>query len=62
MVGRNLLEVFEENLEAGRLPQNYSRAIFTLLLKKGGPPGHGNQRPVSLLCRAYKIHLKALTL
>ncbi|KAI3359137.1 hypothetical protein L3Q82_002592 [Scortum barcoo] len=56
----DLLEVFNDCLERGRLPLSCRRAVITLLPKKGDLQELKNWRPVSLLCTDYKIMSKVL--
>ncbi|KAI3368386.1 hypothetical protein L3Q82_008089 [Scortum barcoo] len=60
VLGEDLLEVFNDCLERGRLPLSCRRAVITLLPKKGDLQELKNWRPVSLLCTDYKIMSKVL--
>ncbi|KAI3375656.1 hypothetical protein L3Q82_003720 [Scortum barcoo] len=60
VLGEDLLEVFNDCLERGRLPLSCRRAVITLLPKKGDLQELKNWRPVSLLCTDYKILPKVL--
>ncbi|KAI3359013.1 hypothetical protein L3Q82_015397 [Scortum barcoo] len=62
VVGEDMLEVFQESFQSGFLPQSCRRAVITLLPKKGDLQDLKNWRPVSLLCRDYKVLSKALAL
>uniref|UniRef100_A0A671TWB6 Reverse transcriptase domain-containing protein n=1 Tax=Sparus aurata TaxID=8175 RepID=A0A671TWB6_SPAAU len=62
VVGEDMLEVFQESFRSGLLPQSCRRAVITLLPKKGDLQDLKNWRPVSLLCRDYKVLSKALAL
>ncbi|KAI3374947.1 hypothetical protein L3Q82_021472, partial [Scortum barcoo] len=62
VVGEDMLEVFRESFRSGLLPQSCRRAVITKLPKKGDLQDLKNWRPVSLLCRDYKVLSKALAL
>lgn len=58
--GDDLLEVLNESLNGGQLPQSCKKAVLTLLPKKGDLKEIKNWRPVALLCADYKILSKTL--
>uniref|UniRef100_A0A3Q3B436 Reverse transcriptase domain-containing protein n=1 Tax=Kryptolebias marmoratus TaxID=37003 RepID=A0A3Q3B436_KRYMA len=60
ILGKDLLDVFNESLDTGSLPLSCRRAVIALLPKKGNLQDIKNWRPVSLLCTDYKILSKAL--
>ena len=62
LLGQDMLEVFQDSFQGGRLPLSCSRAIVTMLPKKGDLQELKNWRPVSLLCGDYTILSKALAL
>lgn len=58
VMGKDLHEVFMNCLDSGTLPSSCTRAVLTLLPKKGDLGLLKNWRPVSLLCTDYKIMAK----
>ena len=61
LLGRDLMEVFQGCLDYGTLPLSCTRAVLTLLPKKGDLGLLQNWRPVSILCTDYKILAKVLS-
>ncbi len=53
-LGDDLLEVLNESLNGGQLPQSCKRAVLTLLPKKGDLKEIKNWRPVAFVCSDYK--------
>ncbi|CAM2118305.1 unnamed protein product [Caretta caretta] len=62
ILGPDLATVWAESLQGGVLPLLCSRAVLTLLPKKGDLRDLQNWRPVSLLSMDYKIIAKAISL
>ncbi|TWW61078.1 Transposon TX1 uncharacterized 149 kDa protein ORF 2 [Takifugu flavidus] len=60
IVAHDWLEVFNESVASGFLPLSCSRAVVTLLPKKGNLQEIKNWHPVSLLCMDYRILSKTL--
>ena len=58
LLGEDLMEVFQGCLDSGTLPLSCTRAVLTLLPKKGDLGLLQNWRPVSLLCTDYNILAK----
>ena len=61
LLGKDLFEIFKNCLDSGVLPTSCTRAVLTLLPKKGDLGLLKNWRPVSLLCTGYKIIAKILS-
>ena len=57
----DLCDVFKCCFQTGRLPVSCTRAVLSLLPKKGDLGLLNNWRPVSLLCTDYKILSKCLS-
>ena len=58
-----LLDMFNDSLDRGALPQTLTEASITLLLKPGKEDSDcSSYRPISLLNADYKILAKALAL
>ncbi|CAM2096674.1 unnamed protein product [Caretta caretta] len=62
VLGPDLVTVWAESLQSGVLPLSCSRAVLTLLLKKGDLRNLRNWHPVLLLSTDYKIVAKAVSL
>ncbi|KAF7653870.1 hypothetical protein LDENG_00077660, partial [Lucifuga dentata] len=60
-LGRDLHEVFRNCYNSGSLPLSCTRAVLTLLPKKGDLGQLKNWRLVSLLCTDYKIFAKCFS-
>ncbi|KAK3513057.1 hypothetical protein QTP70_000946 [Hemibagrus guttatus] len=60
VIGQDILEVLRDSMNVGQLPLSCSRAVLTLLPKKGDLTYLKNWRPVSLLCTDIKLLSKAL--
>ena len=61
LLGEDLLEVLKCCLAQGRLPRSCTRAVLSLLPKKGDLGLLKNWRPISLLCSDYKILARCLS-
>jgi len=61
MVGRELVEVYQESLKIGELPSTMKTELVTLLYKKGKKEDLANWRPITLLTTDYKILAKVIT-
>ncbi|CAM2097122.1 unnamed protein product [Caretta caretta] len=62
VLGPDLVTVWAESLQSGVLPLSCTRAVLTLLLKKGDLHDLRNWHLVSLLSTDYKIIAKAISL
>ena len=62
IIGGDLCEVLSCAISDGILPLSCTRAVVTLLPKRGDLTKLKNWRPVSLLCSDYKILTKTLSL
>ena len=60
LLKNDLLSVINHSLTSGSLPRSFSRAVITLLPKKGDLSDIANWRPVSLLNTDYKIYARLL--
>ena len=60
MIGRDLLLVLRDSFNKGQLPLSCSRAVLTLIPKKGDLQEIKNWRSVALLCTDYKLLSKVL--
>ncbi|KYO35357.1 hypothetical protein Y1Q_0007945 [Alligator mississippiensis] len=61
LVGPDLLELFQECLQEGRLGVEMERVLVTLLYKKGLRKEMKNWKPITLLNFNYKLLAKVLT-
>lgn len=61
LLGKDVFEALTSCLDSGTLPVSCTRAVLTLLPKKGDLGLLKNWRPVSLLCTDYKIVAKCLS-
>ncbi|CAM2103865.1 unnamed protein product [Caretta caretta] len=62
ILGPDLVTIWAESLQSGVLPLSCSRALLTLLPKKGDRRDLRNWHPVSLLSMDYKVVAKAISL
>lgn len=62
LVGPELVAVYQESLEGGKLPLSMRIGLVTLLHKKNSKEDLANWRPITLLNTDYKILAKVLTL
>ena len=60
-LGPDMVDVYNECFESGRLSFSQRSGLITLLYKKGDKLDTKNWRPISLLCTDYKILSKVLT-
>ena len=61
LLGKDLVQVFNNSFEQMRLPDSQNYGLLTLLFKKGERALLSNWRPISLLNTDYKILAKALS-
>lgn len=61
LLKKDLHDVFKDSFNSGTLPTSCTRAVLSLLPKKGDLGLLKNWRPVSLLCTDYKILSKCLS-
>ena len=61
LLGKDLVQVFNNSFEQMRLPESQNYGLLTLLFKKGERTLLSNWRPISLLNTDYKILAKALS-
>ena len=59
LLGKDLVQVFNNSFEQMRLPDSQNYGLLTLLFKKGEQALLSNWQPISLLNTDYKIWAKA---
>ncbi|KAG1928992.1 hypothetical protein F2P79_023214 [Pimephales promelas] len=59
-IGRDLVEVYNESLSSGMLPESMRTGHVSLLYKKGDKEDLANWRPITLLNTDYKILAKVI--
>ena len=47
--------IFDQSLQTGKLPVDWTRANEMIIFKKGDKPLAANRRPISITCILYKV-------